>query len=406
MSLAKKILSYLNPKNYDILGDNYKLKFGADENFKSIVGGLISLGVLGAIAASFFLSTMKLNSSESPNISISSDFSPIYPKFDLFEDKIFLIFGLVMRQVDIIPAEELKRYISVRGEVNQYKLNGGTTESIPLLYFDYFPCKELDQDFIKELYKDNPQDYALIYNFGICPNITKDDTYYVQSKVTSPPSVGCKIEIMPCSLPDPSECADSVEWGEIKYSWIYKGLNLSNFDKPFNNIPSFDRGVTITKYSSKNINIFLKKNIIKDDSRDFLPEVTRFEFSDIDSFNLDIMKRDETYVYCHEEDVKVLECDPYLHFHFSSSGKKVEIIRSYTKFIAYLAEMGGTSEIFMLFGLLIYSLFQWKFINEEVLTKGYMQIKNLVSTKGNSLLAYRYRQEAKRGIQEIGIKKF
>jgi len=104
----------------------------------------------------------------------------------------------------------------------------------------------------------------------------------------------------------------------------------------------------------------LKKITLLDDDIDLVGPKERYQYVEKDS-SVYLTKQRNSTVYCSPSVLAasfVEDCEPYYTLEYRSSGITIEIIRSYTKVIDVLGNVGGIFEIFSFAGLLIYCF--WK----------------------------------------------
>lgn len=353
-------------KIFDILGTEFTLNYRKSSRFKTNIGGLLSLFSLITIFFAFLVTTRKYLRTTSPEVSISIKHSRRYHKINLKEEIIYTAFGFYTAP-NILETSKLNRFVTIVGLM--YKIdfdeisnivNGSVIEVIP-----YVPCNLLEEDNVIQsayLGNTNKNEEILNQNFGMCPNLTNLTNYSVEGKLNEVPWVYPMIAILPCTLPDPAQCASLEEINrlETKYTTLDKAIDPSNKKNPLSYFPNFDGSLSFSTLQSKVVTQKLKLNEIYDDDQDFFEERLILKYADVDSLEIDTTLRNSTQNHC---DISSLfsTCTPYFTFVYFSTGKTVITKRTYVKFFESLAELGGNAEIIMILALLIYVKYnEWR----------------------------------------------
>ena len=384
MSKSKKAsyISKFNPKNLDFFGSEFQLNYTQNGKFQTKLGGFMWIGVVICMIAVAYSSFRSLISTDSPATSVSNLYSREAPRFDLYKEKMFFHIGFRNKK-RVYPTfagmDQINRFITIKGFIMLTKANHktGTLDVDYIFDLDYKPCSQVKDRRVMEDLQWHEQSQKFVQNLGLCPELAGgQDKYYVQSKTQDPPATRLRIHIFPCSLPNPSDCAQLSEFQEaqIVHTRINKVFDLSNFEEPLTSIVEMDGVQLLEPNFSKNLFYKVRDYEVWDDTRDFFEQKLRVRSAGYFLDGLDSRSRDSGQLHCDAallDDPLQLSCTPFMTMLVSSSGEKQITVRTYPKFFATLGEIGGTAELLFLFIGLIY--FQYnayylkKYIKSEVL---------------------------------------
>ena len=252
------------------------------------------------------------------------------------------------------------------------------------LAVDYKPCGLVKDRKAVEFFQWHQETSALINQFGLCPELDgAQNHYFVNSKVTDPPSHQLRIFVFPCSLPNPDDCAPLSEFKglELLQSNTKKAFDASNFKTPLITDLEIDGLHQLDPKLSKLMYYKMKNTEVWDDTWDFFFDARlRANSSDYVLNYRDSLVRDHSQLHC---DASILDipyqtqCEPYFTFNLASSGEKRIIMRTYNKFFMSLGEVGGTAEIMTIFALLVYFKYNWfflqKYVDKQIFSKESVQ---------------------------------
>lgn len=357
--------TYLNLRSYDQFGEEFKLKFGGSEQLKTSMGGCLSF--LGILFLLFSLYVIAVNyvSTESPEISSYNQYTPEYPKMDLYDEKIFIaIFFLDIKSNGVLPFDKIEKYFTLRGQVNTIDFSVENPENLErkdVLSYKFIPCKDIKNPQILSPLETHLGTKQLLLSSALCPDISESDfdKYFIQGKPAAPPMTSSYFSIYPCSLPNKDDCApeEDVNLIQIAIAETEKSLDMSNFQDPITPIVKIDRRFYVRVKSYTHLKFWYKLNEIWDETFDLTDAKKRFSFVDFDYIERDLVDRTRVEVYCTYEDILNSNCDDYLLVENYVTGKKVIYKRTYNKLLQSLADLGGFKEVvFVLLGV-IYSIF-------------------------------------------------
>ena len=103
----------------DKVGSEVEFNFGRTPRYQTICGGIVTLiaySIIGFVMYTFF---MKLFITKDPDTTISTSFSSVYPKINLYENQIYPIFGLARYgsagEMVFVPQDEVANYVTIVG---------------------------------------------------------------------------------------------------------------------------------------------------------------------------------------------------------------------------------------------------------------------------------------------------
>ena len=195
-------------KRLDILGAEFQLKYTKNGSFKTNLGAVFSTILVLVVILAAVSTTLKFISTKDPEVSISTIYIPLAPKFDLAKENIIIPFTINTNQGPLTTPRDpygAEKYVTVIGFILKETVDNQTGGPINnhTLTIRYKPCSQLDSTSIWFLqnFMWHQKSHDLVMNFGLCPEITKETKeYLVQSKILDPPHHSLKIYIFPCSL--------------------------------------------------------------------------------------------------------------------------------------------------------------------------------------------------------------
>ena len=400
LRIHKRLSRFLSLENAHFLGTDLQLCYRHNGSFQTKVGGVLSLIVAIFVCLVIYTSFTNLLSTSSPVATVSTVYTKESPRFDLVKEGIFYHFAFDNDGRTLLPTQEVgavDRFITIQGVLHAdvgIKGDGGRDLSYPFV-IKYKPSSHVKEKVVFEDVKKNQDDFTLLMFNGLSPELEGGlDKYFVASKIQDPPSYKVIINVFPCSLPNPADCAS---FSEFKGSRLYttntrKGFDASNFTHPLYTIVEFDGLEQIDPKTSKIIYHKVRDNEVYDDRQDFFDMKLRVKSADYFIDYRDSRSRDISKLHCGASvliDPYQTECQPYLSFVFSSGGEKKIIVRTYSKFFNTLGEIGGTAEIFVMFAFLIYfkynSFFLDRFLRQKVCQDKEISELNKKLTKKGSL---------------------
>ena len=365
-------------------GSQFQLNYNDSEKFQTHLGGIFSILITILVLAAAAVTIQKLISTKSPAVFVSYKVSNTVPKFDLYENNLFFTFSMAPSGVrNQISPKQVPRFATIKAYIEKFEkayVQGDQSKVTNIAEINYIPCSELQDKRPIDSIVDNEVTRELLEASFLCPEMTGlEDKYFVESKFQNPPHYELAFYVLPCTLPDASECASEAELTQftLYYSNIHKTLDVTNKANPLNNMPEFD-GMLKMSFGQEKMKLSkLKYGEIRDDSWDFLDDSLNTRYVYYDTEILDTGERDRSVRTCDLEDVRAKmwgRCPPLLTMRFVGTGVTKVTTRSYPKFFTSLGEIGGTAEILMLIFMVLYlgynNYYLKKYVKERMIGGG------------------------------------
>lgn len=339
-------------QKFDNIGEQFRLNFGRSKRLKTSLGGFCTIFSLLTVIVASIIFIRNFLSDDNAEVSVSEEFDPTFPKINLYDAKMSPIITLFKNQ-DAINPVNISRYITIQALLIENTFDPNNLEefktlNIPLAFIPYIPCSQLDKSNVWYHKSDLeiPKKFGDLY--GLCPFVNNTEEFFAKGDPVSPPMRFLMIRILPCSLPDLSECASPEE---IYQMVIYLFLPQFSFDrKNFKNPVQMNPVVALTLplnfATARRKEIFLKVNEIYDDTKDFFPVKKNTEFVQIDTTTDSQFPRVGLQAHCTLEQIATLQCINYIEMRYQVSGKIKKITRNYKKLLSVAGEIGGVSKTF------------------------------------------------------------
>ena len=392
-------LSYIDPKGLDMIGTEFKLKYGNKETFQTRVGGLLTVAVVVVTLGAFYATLNSFMLDPKPEVSSSTKYSKKSPRFDLYKEGIILSLSFLDPTVGAQGFASASKYFTIRAEIKSYTIDPVTTAPISKIEIEipYKPCLEVKDKNPILPFLSQSQSSQITKTFGLCPDLDGlSDKYFIQSKFQSPPFHELNIYLYPCSLPNQADCASGQQVASslLYFSNIRKGFDPDNRTEPVSTIPEFDGTLRFDPRSTKHLSYLVRSNEIWDDTFDFFDSRLSHEYADYTLSMKDEAQRDPTQFYCTSQMVQTgdFRCQPYIVFNWISSGETLVIKRTYSKFFGSLGEVGGTTEILILFSVVAYAAynryFASSFVKKELFYSSKEETKKIIEVFRNGSRDY------------------
>ena len=358
-------------KKIDCMGSNFSLKFPTlSGKFQTHLGGLITI-LVGIVSIGAFAVIMSQYFDKSqPIVTTSSEKGPAKLEFNLYREMMFTPIGLYLGPNYITSNWE--RYVTVKARVRKLFLNESSykMEITPFLEFDYIPCSQSTDPVVKEF-----MDLVDIKKIGLekvylCPDFRgKGDEFKVVDDFETHEFRVIYLNIYPCSLPNPADCATEKEILAMGVDIlpVTKLIETADFENPIRNF-MVKRFNEIEPTLNKNLKFDLRNSKVVDDASRFSKPVVKTRFSEAFHRSTDYNKRDGS-LYCHPSAIKALKCEEYIRYNYQGVGDVGVIRRNYKKWTEMLGEFGGimkiiSSTVFAVYAF--YNLFSMKTYLESV----------------------------------------
>ena len=394
---AKKIHPFINffsLKRLDVLGSEFQLKYSDSDKFQTSFGGCLSLIIIITVILASFTTTRNLISTTSPAVSVSYNTSNTVPKFDLYQNEIFIVFATsIDGGRSPLPPQDVSKYLTIKGFIETYDVSSDNNryKRINFAEIDYIPCSQLKDKKPITALVDNEVSHRVLLGSYLCPELDGlAEKYFVQSQFQDPPNFYLTLRVYPCSLADRSQCASPSQFKSknflIYFSNVEKSIDVSNKKNPVKTNIHFN-GIVKTSFGlEKNILNKLKNAEVRDDSWDFFEDRLNTEYVYYNTEIMDTAERDSGIRSCDYKNIQEKEtdrCPPLLTMTFIGTGTVKTTLRRYAKFFGSLGEIGGTAEILILLSMIIYlgynNYYLKKFIQEKMISsKSQKQLANIL----------------------------
>ena len=363
-ALITSVLSFLNPTKLDILGKEFQFKYSnSSEKYQTLPGGILSVICVGAILIILVSSFLNMIDRGSPEVSVSTQTLPVPPEFDLYNQSLLSPLSLSTFS-QVLPPSEVMKYVTPRLIVEVLQVNPGNglpvyshQANIPLV-----PCTEVaDKTIMESFRKANQRSFQMANNFGLCPDTQLfDKRFNASGRFETPPFKTVHLVILPCSLPDRTQCKAPADLKGLTISHVIskKAFDATNYTEPVTFLPQFDGQYGLDIKNRKDVNYMLRRNKIFDSKFDFFDASLKAEYDDYYLFGTDFRERDASHVYCSKSNVEDLQswgCEPYMVISYQATGEVKKITRTYPKLFGTLGEVGGAAEILLIVSTLIYA---------------------------------------------------
>lgn len=332
-------------KKADNLGEEFEINYGRTKRLQTVLGGVITLLSFLLITFSSSIFIARYRDTSGPEVSISNEFDPKYPKVNLIEGKIFPILGIAENEVKMLDRKDLSKYVTIISTVYSiyYETLDDPAQFTPLAQIEYKPCPEVNHPIKQQIYGNykNPTDFGEIY--GLCPDVKNDSIFYVEGHLVTPPKTVFDIKVYPCTLDDQTQCKTVDEMRSLEFYFLLPKLsfNRGDYEKPVRTSPDVEFAPGIDTNQKQKFVIRLMKTRIFDDRIDFKEPILKETFIEIESTKKSTFSRSGKGVTCKKSDFAIFppSCIPYLQFEFNAGGRSVVIYRSYTKLLDLLGEI-------------------------------------------------------------------
>ena len=358
--LLQKVKSLIGSIN--IVGEepNFKIQgFSRVPSPISILLSVIGIGFIGFISYLFLSESFDLTK---PDVNIELRTLSNYPKVPLGKENI--LFAMIRRNPMMSPNSNPAALDTVIAEINlktfRKNANGETMPaSFEKFRLDTVQCSQVRDDFS---YLANTSVGEAMFERGICfkPKEGQLDQYFLQGHPLEEINSSLDISVWPCSLSDPTKCASSQIFSRGQYTIVMPSpdVDLSKPDDFFQwvalagDMNDADAGTKQQFYSK------FKKYSIYDKTSIFSEVEHRKDYFQIDDTYVKSFYRDRNQVHCPASAIgnRAL-CQPYIEMKFSSSNKEETITRLYPSFLRALSEIGGFTELIMMFIGFLYGVY-------------------------------------------------
>ena len=346
-SSAKPNRPTIGLKTIDFMGTNFNLNFNTiSGKFQTHLGGSITI-LMGIISVGAFYMVMSQYFDRSkPVVTTSSEIGSRTLEFNLYKEMLFTPVGIYLGTQYI--RSDWDRYITVKAYVRNLVLNSTTyrMQITPFLEFDYIPCSQSTDPVVKEFMVTADTGNAGLENIYLCPDFKgKGDEFRVLDDLQTLEFKVAFLDIYPCSLPNPADCASEREIRSLGVDIlpVTKLLETADYDDPIRNF-------VVKRYNEldpsliKNLKFDLRNSKVVDDASRFSEPVIKKRFSEAFHRSTDFTTRDGS-IYCHPLMIRTARCPQYIKYNFQGVGDVGIIRRNYRKWTEMLGEFGGIIKV-------------------------------------------------------------
>ena len=365
-------------KMIDRFADKFSFRYPKNKerqvSFKGAILSLISYACLLYFTYSFY---KRYTDSKNVETSVSQEVSKNTPKMMILESGFYPILSFVDDPLVDIPAHEVPKYYFVMGKVVRLEVDKANTDpnvsshkEVVLDTFSYKPCSEVDSRYKDMLLNNSEVSKTYVKKFGICPEIKKPEMFYAEGNFYSPPRVHINIKILPCMLPDKTQCKSGRELSQVSFAITLPKVSLDpeNEKNPISIVPHI-RGFEFIDQDSKfKMDIRIKREEIWDDKSMLAEPKMVSEYHSVESrayYNRMVMRHMYT---CMSPDPP---CDHYFEINLKGSDTVVKIKRSYVGILSTLGELGGVFDLTIAGVALCYMIFNFISCGERELESSF-----------------------------------
>ena len=120
-------------QSFDILGESFALNYQDSNQYSTCPGGLLSCCAVTLVLTAFSLLAYQYIDTKSPTITISTEISSDFPKFDLYEDQFTPVFALSFFDKPRDPSQSFESFVTVQATFFERKIN---FETDPISFTD------------------------------------------------------------------------------------------------------------------------------------------------------------------------------------------------------------------------------------------------------------------------------
>ena len=345
----------------NIFGEEPKLTYNGQARVPSTFS--IILSIIAIIFTAFISYSLILQpiTKTSPNLNIQVGSTPNYPKIDLEREKFYV--GLItintigaVKNWDLVAT--FRAYITIKTILRD---SSGLPTDAKFEKFDLEAkrCYQVKEKFKYLILAENSK-FLLEHFYCFYPTSRTVKHYFLKGQPIEDIEAYLTLEVLPCSTQDPSKCENRAVLETTEYLVVYP-----NPDLDYSNYNNFLKWVPLTGvqlrldptqehqavHSIKSYEVFDQTTVLKKSQK-------KRDFFGVDSSSVMSYHRDENQLHCAPEVVgDPLKCSPYVRMVFRSSDKLETITRVYPDFIHALSEIGGFTELVLIFLGFLYAVY-------------------------------------------------
>ena len=347
-------------KQFDLFAQ--KFKFNAvkgTKSFKTTSGGALTL--LG-LSLSLLISSRAFSNfvdTKNPVVSVNRVKLEKAPHLDLLKHEIRMAIAIT-NATSVVRANEIQKYFTILGhKITTTRNNEGVlVEKIKTI--QYTDCRETKNATRGDNTPRNQTAATFLRSTTSCPDFDDED-WYIQGSKSNLPYTRFVTRFYPCSLPDPSKCANRRVLGSVKIGNIpsVKVANYSDKSNPLLTFVDADSKTFLHMGSKTIITNYLKQNLIFDDDSDFASKHLRHEYVDVDRVTSNTGSRVSGATYCRPDQIESGDCEAYIEIVLRPSFEKMVIHRRYRKFFQSVSNVGGFADLIIYVLWFFYYLYNY-----------------------------------------------
>ena len=358
-------------KSFNMIGTEVGFDINGFSRVPSCFATLLSLLGLVVINVVGIQFIMRAFSTKSPDINVELKTLSVYPRTDIYKDNFFFAIFPIDTNSSRKPNEA---FLTFNANINLRKFVKNDQDliinvTLDLIELDSLSCSEVAEDPRFEFLTKNKNIGGLLSSaYCFLPKKGEEDKYFLQGEPLADVDSSINIDVLPCSLDNPSDCATEDELKYMDFLVIHPNPDVDySKTEDFLTWIAFAGSRAKIDINSRQMYMLDVKTmqLFKDSS--FIGESTKeADFVKIDSQYVNSVHRKSTQIHCPKSIVKNndkdnLACEPYFTIRVLASNKKEIITRVYPNIIQALSEVGGFRElVFMACGV-VYLLYNCYF---------------------------------------------
>ena len=253
-----------------------------------------------------------------------------------------------------LTVEETSRYVTFGANFYRTYRSGDKelTEVIPMNVLecrkatDQVTRKKVVQSYSAITKKNGKNFFNYFKEFLVCSQ-TLPGLDYTEGTRFKLPFARTILSIYPCSLPDQTQCASSLELSKLQIgiNMVVKVANYTQKRDPVGVFFDSDATFYVDIASKTRITNILKKNFIYDDDIGIIGDRFTHSFIDVDKVKSITGARLSRSTSCSKQQISVGLCEAYVETTMVSSIDKTVIKRNYKQFFGVISEIGGFNDI-------------------------------------------------------------
>ena len=353
-------------KSASIYGSQFEFNMSRRRTYTTALGALFTFVAVLLVSASVYIFVYDLIDTSQPQVTVSLENTNKYPPMSLFDEKIFMGFAFFING-KFPTIEESRKYITVNG----YKktVNPPATQNgPPVVVIKPFTFKRADdltgptKTYVKEAFEESES--KMFRDISVIPDVEAAD-WAVQGSPTKLPYTTISLNIFPCSLPNPLDCANPQELSSliVNFPFYAKSLDFTDKKNPVREGIDTDTELLLNLGAKTQMYIYYKRNEITNDDWDIIQPRIAHKFLDVEKIMSTSGIRDNTQFHCTPTNFATNTCTPYIQIEIRSGNKLTSIFRRYEKIFETISELGGFGDLIFIICAFFYSFYNERHYN-------------------------------------------